>query len=73
MRHHLDETNVLVGRLRNTRIRVRVQGGRDCCFELMQELRRQIAAHEVKERGRRVTVRVEDDPIRAQQKGSLTR
>ena len=64
---------VRAGRQRNSRILVRVEGGRDRCFKLAAALRTAISAHSVKRNGKLVKVSIEDSPAARDRKGQIIR
>ena len=64
---------VRAGRQRNSRVLVRVEGGRDRCFKLAAALRAAISAHSVKRNGKLVKVSIEDSPVARDRKGQVIR
>ena len=69
----LHKDQVRASRVKNTRIQIRVAGGRNACFGLLAEIRKATAANNYLCRGLPIKLRVEDSPVARERKSYLLR
>ena len=71
--HFLDLDNIRAGRVSNTRITVRVAGGREACWQAANEVRKAVQRGDITVNNQTIKCSVEDDPERRQTRAEVGR